>query len=314
MYRDGQGVKQDDTEAVAWFNKAADQGHAVAQYNLGAMYESRRGIVRDDALAVERYRKAIEQGETYYHTSEDAEAVAWYKRAADQGYAAAQNRLGVMYDEGLSVLKNDYQAVAWYRKAANQGYAYAQYNLCTAYSSGKGGVQDYALAVAWCQKAADQGLAEAKTQLGELNRLIVNKKKERWNTLWGSLAEFLLVTVGFSLILVWAYGAFLFVYTTSKLMNQQSPREIWTFLTCRRLIVMVLVWGVSAPLPLLFTGLLEVGGRVSGMGGGAFRAPFSWSLLCLYLAAAAASLMAIPARTNWHRTIAAGASEEKMPT
>ncbi|HHF6559516.1 TPA: tetratricopeptide repeat protein, partial [Haemophilus influenzae] len=28
MYAEGQGVKQDDVEAVKWFRKAAEQGHA----------------------------------------------------------------------------------------------------------------------------------------------------------------------------------------------------------------------------------------------------------------------------------------------
>ena len=34
MYRDGQGVVQDEAEAVRWFRLAAEQGHAEAQYNL----------------------------------------------------------------------------------------------------------------------------------------------------------------------------------------------------------------------------------------------------------------------------------------
>ena len=31
----GQGVPQDDVQAVAWYRKAADQGYAGAQFNLG---------------------------------------------------------------------------------------------------------------------------------------------------------------------------------------------------------------------------------------------------------------------------------------
>jgi uncharacterized protein len=33
-----QGVPEDDAEAVKWFRKAAEQGYADAQYNLGLMY------------------------------------------------------------------------------------------------------------------------------------------------------------------------------------------------------------------------------------------------------------------------------------
>ena len=34
MYANGHGVKQDAAEAVRWYRKAADQGHASPQYNL----------------------------------------------------------------------------------------------------------------------------------------------------------------------------------------------------------------------------------------------------------------------------------------
>ena len=34
MYAIGEGMPQDDAEAVAWFRKAAEQGHAEAQFIL----------------------------------------------------------------------------------------------------------------------------------------------------------------------------------------------------------------------------------------------------------------------------------------
>jgi hypothetical protein len=39
-YSFGEGVPQDDVQAVSWFRQAAEQGHAIAQYNLGVMYAS----------------------------------------------------------------------------------------------------------------------------------------------------------------------------------------------------------------------------------------------------------------------------------
>jgi len=47
MYANGQGVAQDDAMAVYWYGQAAEQGHALAQYNLGGMYSSGRGVERD---------------------------------------------------------------------------------------------------------------------------------------------------------------------------------------------------------------------------------------------------------------------------
>ncbi len=103
MYENGQGVPQDYAQAMIWFRKAADQGEADAQFNLGVMYENGQGVAQDYA-----------------------QAVAWYRKAADQGEASAQFNLGEMYRNGRGVPQDDAQAVAWYRKAADQGNAGAQ--------------------------------------------------------------------------------------------------------------------------------------------------------------------------------------------
>jgi TPR repeat protein len=40
-------VSQDNAEAAKWYRKAADQGHANAQYNLGVMYSTGQGVPQD---------------------------------------------------------------------------------------------------------------------------------------------------------------------------------------------------------------------------------------------------------------------------
>ena len=84
MYDTGEGVPQDDVEAVKWYRLAADQGHDAAQYLLGVMYNSGRGVPQD-------YTQAF----------------IWYRLAAAQGYAAAQYNLGVLYDTGQGVPQDD---------------------------------------------------------------------------------------------------------------------------------------------------------------------------------------------------------------
>ena len=42
--------------------KAAEQGHAKAQTNLGWMYDNGEGVTKDAVKAVEWYQKAAEQG------------------------------------------------------------------------------------------------------------------------------------------------------------------------------------------------------------------------------------------------------------
>ena len=43
MYANGVGVERDDALAIAWYGKAAGQGHALAQRNLDAMLSAGRG-------------------------------------------------------------------------------------------------------------------------------------------------------------------------------------------------------------------------------------------------------------------------------
>ena len=70
MYEFGEGVGEDFTKAFQWYRKAAEQGHAEAQYSLGFMFEFGEGVAKD--LNQARY---------------------WYKLAADNGNADAKAKL-----------------------------------------------------------------------------------------------------------------------------------------------------------------------------------------------------------------------------
>jgi TPR repeat protein len=47
---------------VKWYTKAAKQGHAAAQYNLGIMYRRGHGVAQNYIEAKEWIIKAAEQG------------------------------------------------------------------------------------------------------------------------------------------------------------------------------------------------------------------------------------------------------------
>jgi len=51
MYNLGQGVPQDDKEAVRWYRLAAAQGYAYAQSLMGQMYDLGLGVPQDDVQA-----------------------------------------------------------------------------------------------------------------------------------------------------------------------------------------------------------------------------------------------------------------------
>ena len=61
-YYDGEGVPQNDAEAVRWFRMAADQGYARGQVSLGLMYENGRGVPQNYAEAYKWYALSAAQG------------------------------------------------------------------------------------------------------------------------------------------------------------------------------------------------------------------------------------------------------------
>jgi len=133
-YDKGWGVPQNDAEAAKWYRLAADQGDADAQINLGGMYHNGRGVPQNDA-----------------------EAVKWFRLAADQGDARAQFNLGFSYDNGRGVPQNHAEALKWFRLAADQGNANAQNDLAVMYTKGEGVPQDFVRAHMWFNLSAARG-------------------------------------------------------------------------------------------------------------------------------------------------------------
>ena len=106
MYYEGEGVSQDNKEAVKWWRLSAEQGDADAQFNLGVMYDQGEGVPQDNK-----------------------EVVKWWRLAAEQGHADAQLSLGYMYYEGEGVSQDNKEAVKWWRLSAEQRNERAQFNL-----------------------------------------------------------------------------------------------------------------------------------------------------------------------------------------
>jgi putative methionine-R-sulfoxide reductase with GAF domain len=62
-YHNGEGVPQDDAQAVQWFLRAAEQGHLTAQASLGAYYWRGRGVPQDLSKAYFWSVLALAQGD-----------------------------------------------------------------------------------------------------------------------------------------------------------------------------------------------------------------------------------------------------------
>ena len=98
MYRNGEGVTQDNSIAMKWYLKSAEQGNVLAQFCLGAMYYIGQGVAKDYA-----------------------EAFKWYHKAAEQGKDSAMWSVALCYEDGTGVEKNIDKAVYWYKKGAEKG-------------------------------------------------------------------------------------------------------------------------------------------------------------------------------------------------
>ena len=166
-------VKINFRQAFNWYKKAADNGDAQAQNELGDLYN--RGLVasREDILAFEKFKKAAKQGdieaqfnlgqmyrEGIFTIRDYEEALRWIKKSAEQGYAPAQTALGDIKSYGEDEEKKE--AFSWYKKAAKQGFAPAQYHLGTMYAGREDSFYfeertDYQEALMWLKKAAEQG-------------------------------------------------------------------------------------------------------------------------------------------------------------
>ena len=57
-YNGGEDVPQNYKQAIDWFTKAAEQGDAGAQFNLGNMYGKGEGVSQDTKQAIVWFTKA----------------------------------------------------------------------------------------------------------------------------------------------------------------------------------------------------------------------------------------------------------------
>jgi len=119
----------DYATALRVYRSLAEQGLAVAQFNLGLMYDLGQGVVQNCPEAVKWYRLAADQGRDdaqyqlghlYYKQNNYAEAAKWFHLAADQGRADAQSNLGAMYAEGEGVPQDFVRALMWFSLSAAQ--------------------------------------------------------------------------------------------------------------------------------------------------------------------------------------------------
>jgi len=129
-------------EALRLWLPLATEGHAMAQLQIGMLYDTGLGVDRNLT-----------------------EAVAWYRKAAEQNLPEALNALAFMYRHGNGVPRDEAEAVKWYRKAADRGVGTAQFDLGGMYYLGTAVDEDLIEAYKWLTLAALNGIDVAPNAL-----------------------------------------------------------------------------------------------------------------------------------------------------
>ena len=139
MMQYGKGIPKDRKGGVAWILKAAKQGNAFAERDLGICYMQGEGVPKSDK-----------------------DALAWLYSAAVQDETTAECNLAFLYRNGRGVARDYKAAYAWYYRAAQRNDHHGEMGMGYLYLRGYGIKKDIGEALKWYRKA-EAGLPEDKT-------------------------------------------------------------------------------------------------------------------------------------------------------
>ena len=208
LYARGEGVPQNPTWAIKWFQRAADQGDLdaatwllfsspitddrrkqffsrklnptdrfrltfVVQLSDGKIHRRPCSTDEKDGAQIEFSLGLMYEIGKQGFPQDDRQAVEWYRRASARNFADAQARLAYLYAAGRGVEQNQMEAARLFRRAAEQGNAVAEANLGSIYATGSVGyTKDLILAYVLVSHAADMGNELARSSLPEIKALL----------------------------------------------------------------------------------------------------------------------------------------------
>ena len=220
-YFDGYVVKKDNNTAAKWYNLAMKQGHegakekfytfyskllekaakdgdARAQYEIGNAYLSGNGVDKDYEEAAEWYLKAMAQEQEGAQEKFYSFYSKKLEKRAKSGDPEAQYRVGESYLLGGQVSRDLEEAAEWFQKSMLQGHegskerfysfyskklekrakagdAEAQFQIGNFYFKGAYVTRNLETAAEWYQKAKAQGHEGAKEQFYSFYSKILEK-------------------------------------------------------------------------------------------------------------------------------------------
>ena len=114
---------------VEWWKKSAEEGNDWGMYNLADCYLDGEGVQEDQEQAIAWFQKAYELhgdaagdaaneiGLIYNGQNNYVKQVEWYKKSAEEGNDWGMYNLAGCYRDGAGVQEDQEQAIAWFQKA-----------------------------------------------------------------------------------------------------------------------------------------------------------------------------------------------------
>lgn len=169
----GYGLEQNKTKGLEWYQRAADGGHAEAQYVLSGIFlnDETKSLKWLERSALSGYARAqCELGVMLYCgvgiKKNEAKGIEWLERASTNGQPEAQTILANIYHGYHGIRKNQAEVdLACYNQAVASGNAGAQYLLGCSYYVGIGSEKNEARGIELLKLAAERGHVAAKDWL-----------------------------------------------------------------------------------------------------------------------------------------------------
>jgi uncharacterized protein len=169
-------------QTFSQLKEKADEGQMIAQFALACCYAQGKGVERSLSEAIKYYQMAADQGvEDAWlplgdiHKAEGLEELAqqcyqgafnYYKKSAEHNNAASQAIIGTFFENGIGTPVDLQEAVNYYRLSANQKNPRGQYLLGRCYEYGHGVEQSIENAIHYYKLSAEQDYPLAEYNLG----------------------------------------------------------------------------------------------------------------------------------------------------
>lgn len=133
LYTEGEHLVKNIDEGVKWLTYAAENGSALAQFEMGKLYFFDKGIFELD----------------------DKKAYMWFKRSADNNYPFAGHYVAQCHLAGAGVPEDQKKGFELFLENANVGVPESQEKVAFCYMFGVGTEKDLKKAFYWYRRAAD---------------------------------------------------------------------------------------------------------------------------------------------------------------